>query len=64
MQPALGRRVANGRAGGPGEAGGERLGAAVTDSILGGGRQEIRRSQEGLTTQGLEDQPGKELAQS
>lgn len=38
VQPALGRRVAEGRAGRPGEAGGERLGATVTDSILGAGR--------------------------
>lgn len=39
VQPALGRRVADGRAGWPGEAGGERLGATVTHGILGGGRK-------------------------
>ena len=63
MQPALGRRVAKGRAGRPGEAGGERLGATVTNSILRGRRQGVRRSQEALTALGLDGQPGKELDQ-
>lgn len=53
--------MANGRAGGPGEAGGERLGAAVTDGILRGRREGVRRSQEALTTPGLDGQPGEEL---
>lgn len=55
MQPALGRRVADGRAGRPGEAGGERLGATVTNSILGGRRERGSQEEPGDT-----DYPGKE----
>lgn len=62
MQSALGRRVANGRTGWPGEAGGERLGATVTNSILGVGREGGSQEEPGGTNhQGLDGQPGKEL---
>ena len=44
MQPALGRRVSDGVAGWPDEAGGQRLGTTVTNSILERDREEVRSS--------------------